>query len=284
MTSNTAPWGEASASNYSSSVEPYKAFDSDDKTLWISKSAGPIEWIQYKFNEKVIVKHAKIATNNNRVTKFNIQGSNDGTQWTTILEDTNLSTSAIVNITNNTGFQYYRLNCLKNSSNGKFNTGISTLQFYGLDYSEREFAEGSTMKYLYDHGVELEQINGFSTNSSSAFYTKESNQLYVNKTVNNSISLFNTSNGIDISPYKLLRGIAGDKFAYAGGNVDISIRPAHNDTSQTISQNNLSSNFNELPNNIFLDVSSINSVAYPVMSTNDGGTVNSMSLKEWWLE
>ena len=48
--------------------------------------------------------------------------------------------------------------------------------------------------------------------------------------------------------------------------------------------NILSSNFNELPNNIFLDVSSINSVAYPVMSTNGGGTVNSMSLKEWWLE
>ena len=31
--------------------------------------------------------------------------------------------------------------------------------FYGLDYSEREFEEGSTMKYLYDHGVELEEIS-----------------------------------------------------------------------------------------------------------------------------
>jgi hypothetical protein len=30
---------------------------------------------------------------------------------------------------------------------------VAELQFYGFDYSEKEFAQGSTRKTIYDHGV-----------------------------------------------------------------------------------------------------------------------------------
>lgn len=277
MTSDTAPWGEASASNYSSSVEPYKAFDSDDETLWISKSAGPIEWIQYKFNEKVIVKQAKIATNNNRVTKFNIQGSNDGTQWTTILVDTNLSTSSIVNITNNTGFQYYRLNCLKNSSNGKYNTGIATLQLYGLDYSEREFGEGSTMKYLYDHGVELEPIE---VTQSSAMAEKQSDCIYLKKSGTSASASAKTTNIIDLTSYKLARIIAGLKNSKSGSDYG-QFATYNGDT--RLSYANIVDNL--MPSG-YMDISSVSQSANVGMYLNatNGSVTYEYSITEMWLE
>lgn len=277
MTSNTAPWGEASASNYSSSVEPYKAFDSDDSTLWISKSAGPIEWIQYKFNEKVIVKQAKIATDNNRVTKFNIQGSNDGTQWTTILVDTNLSTSATVNITNNTGFQYYRLNCLKNSSNGKYNTGIATLQFYGLDYSEREFEEGSTMKYLYDHGVELEPITVTQNNATAE---KQSDCIYLKKSGTSASSSAKTTNTINLTSYKLARIIAGLKNSKSGS--EYGQFAAYNGDTR-LSYANIVDNL--MPSG-YMDISSVSQLANIGMYLNatSGSVTYEYSLTEMWLE
>ena len=53
MTSNTAPYGEVSASGYSSGYEPYKAFDNDDSKRWVSAgNTGADSWKKAKISSQ----------------------------------------------------------------------------------------------------------------------------------------------------------------------------------------------------------------------------------------
>lgn len=79
---------------------------------------------------------------------------------------------------------------------------ISTLQFYGLDYIEKEFEEGTAKKWLYDHGVELETATA---NTSGGRAIKNSNNLdlYVPASTNVATNFKFPPN--DFTPYSLIR-------------------------------------------------------------------------------
>ena len=55
MTSNTAPYGEVSASSYyDNSHSPYYAFDGRSDYRWCQKVEGSInEWVSYEFNKEI---------------------------------------------------------------------------------------------------------------------------------------------------------------------------------------------------------------------------------------
>ena len=192
MTSNTAPYGTASGWDDETGKEAYKAFDGDPSTYKYHRSA-PISgtltnFIVYKFVNPICIKSVKLlgytmagSTYSASTYKARIKISNDGTNWTNIYEDksaNNPTTERILKCSDNSDYALYvALDiALTNTTWGML---VYTLQFYGReltvkqtsaptdgreyirigsnyyteDWGEKEFAQGSTRKTIYDHGV-----------------------------------------------------------------------------------------------------------------------------------
>lgn len=179
MTSNTTPRGEASQhmNTADSAFVAYKAFDGTSQT-WAGSgyatSGHNGEYIQY--NAPAIragFKPKKIYINEGRSESNRVLSC----QYTAIMSDDNFATSetvatletsvasgvAVLADINTNLTKDIRLVC--NSSTGNLNYSHSTygmvyyyimdtIQIFGMDYSEKEFAQGSTRKTIYDHGVE----------------------------------------------------------------------------------------------------------------------------------
>jgi hypothetical protein len=93
MTSNTAPSGVASASTtYSVTYEPYFAFTTagagDPTSSWLTSPNTTTGWLRYQFPAPATVVRYEIVAGNNYTTAnaatWSFQGSNDGTNWTTL--------------------------------------------------------------------------------------------------------------------------------------------------------------------------------------------------------
>ena len=139
MTSNTAPYGEVSASGYYNSsgyiFYPYYAFESDVVRGWIGTYKSTTAYIQYKFTTPTMVDSFKMQVMTDRNFTFTLQGSNDGTTYTNLTTDTNeipySDTDDVFRIevmNNGSYYLYYKLNCV--SSTGH-EPGFGNLQFYG---------------------------------------------------------------------------------------------------------------------------------------------------------
>ena len=143
MTSNAAPYGEASASgNYDANHSAYVAFNGSD-TGWASnqKTTDGGEWISYKFPTPAIVNSVgfKIyyTTTYGESRAFNaiLQGSNDGSSWSdiTTLNVQNMADRQTFSVNNTTAYMYYKLTSVNSGclSDGKYFTQYIQLQFYG---------------------------------------------------------------------------------------------------------------------------------------------------------
>ena len=266
MTSNTTPYGEAGGSNFSSS-QPYLAFDNNSSTKGVMYAtvSGTQSRIQYKFANPICVKAFDFVGNLETPylppTAVQLQGSNDGTNWENIGDKkTNISADAnkkSYTVNNDKYYLYISLLCDMRfySGNNAYYAQFSSLQFYGLDYSEKEFEEGTTKKWLYDHGVELETIviSGTGTKGTDAIQLTAANAQAVAT--------------IDTTDYSLMRGKVG---SHASG------------TNQLICGSG-ASNFtaSNMPNNNGFDVSSVNgSNAVGVKQT----AVGIFDATEFWLE
>lgn len=144
MTSNTAPYGEASASSSHSSNPAYYLFDGNDTTTWrVANSSTPGSsneaYVQYKFVSPVVVKslmmkHVSITI----TTKIEVLGSNNGSDFTTIKTFT-YDTTELDPITreldfsdNNNEYMYIRVK-LKQTNKHTSNSYVPqlyTLQLY----------------------------------------------------------------------------------------------------------------------------------------------------------
>ncbi|ACT00431.1 discoidin domain-containing protein [Paenibacillus sp. JDR-2] len=114
----------ASSTSSPSGEEKEKAFDQNTSTKWlITTSTG---WIQYKFATGVsqAVKSYTITSANDVPTRdpknWTLQGSNNGTTWTTLDTRTNETfanrfQTNTYTFTNTTSYSYYRLNITANS-------------------------------------------------------------------------------------------------------------------------------------------------------------------------
>ena len=154
---------------------------------------------------------------------------------------------------------------------------INSFTYRGVDYSEHD-----ERHYIYDHGIEVEGIEGQSNNA-NAHFDKLSDNLSLWKTSNGSTSAFYTSNTISMTEYtKEISITKGNKINVAGGNEALIInrtKSSGGDATEAI----ITFTSSNIPKTI-LDITSVNSSSYPMITTNGGGTSQSIDVKEWWLE
>ena len=259
MTSNTAPYGEAFSNN--SQTNSWKTFDGDTSTHWTPLSNATNNYVGYRFVTPVIIKYIKATVTHKTgypTRTYTIQGSSDNVEFVDLYSFNATTTVKKVsaNINNENEYSYFRIFCAQALHvPDSYIAGIEELQCYGLDYSEKEFEEGTTKKWLYDHGVELETLTITGTGTK--------NDDCIQLTADNSQALA----AIDTTDYSLMRGKVG---AHASG------------TNQLLCGSG-SSNFtaSNMPYNNGLDVSSINgSNAVGVKQTAAGV----FDTTELWLE
>lgn len=316
MTSNTAPYGEASASAEATNQKAFNAMNGDYSTLWGAGAGVRNAWIQYKFVNPVCVKKIKwVGDEHRRIETYKIQASNDGTSWTDI--------SPTYTVLNNSGeekdidnpnyYLYYRFNVITASDN----IALKELQFYGrslnvssngvgtlppqtepkvtiggitywTNKSEREFAEGSTIKYLYDHGVELEPLEF--TKTGSSVVEKGNDYIIVsNSSTSWDIASLYTNNKINFTNKSVFRlmvtgGSSENESVY--GNIavyDLQFKQQ----SQYMSFKALSNViYGENPNNVSLDIGNLNGLLFPhILNVASGSShKRKIEVSEWWLE
>ena len=134
MTSSNTPSGEVTQSdNVYYTMYGWHAFDGDDSTQWGSTDNGsvPNAWVAYNFMKKVIVKKAMIVEENHQIDTAKFQASNDGSSWVDITDVITLSSTktTIVEIDNDTAYQYYRFHGVKGTSTS--GVYVRTIQLYG---------------------------------------------------------------------------------------------------------------------------------------------------------
>lgn len=142
MTSNTTPYGIASASSITStSYDAWHAFDGATNT-WITDNYSNGAWIQYEFVNPVCVNKfvfADRAENNyHRVVEAHLKASNDGTNFVNLLDFNTPSNNTILtySVENNTKYLYYRVvldsyNDDMSSIGGSKACVARLIQFYG---------------------------------------------------------------------------------------------------------------------------------------------------------
>jgi len=88
MTSNTAPSGVASATfEESAGYAAWKAFDKDNSTYWSNYNNGVTDSLQYQFTSAKTISHYLVmprASSGRTPTAWTFQGSNNGSDWTTL--------------------------------------------------------------------------------------------------------------------------------------------------------------------------------------------------------
>ena len=230
MTSNTAPYGEAICNSYHSQTgydeQAYKAFDNANDG-WTTETNITNNYVGYKFTNPVCVKKVNVQYNVNNQSlprTWTVRASNDGTTWENLgtfntgsgSSSSKETFSIDIDINNDNYYLYYSIFCADVIYiSGSWAIRIFTLQFYGLDYSEYDWDVDNPRHYLYDHGVELEEISASGYTLSSATLRsgeKEVNQIYLPSTNSGSIyTLMGTNNKVDCSQYNNIIGVCGNK-------------------------------------------------------------------------
>lgn len=145
MTSNTAPYGTASASSISESATPaYAAFNGITPSGWRPTSGATNNYIQYEFTNPVCAKKVSAIfyiTNSCPARTFTIKASNDGfvsdTHDVGTLTLTARSTSGdtetiSADLTTDAYYKYYRVFCADTLyASGSWSCTMAILQFYG---------------------------------------------------------------------------------------------------------------------------------------------------------
>lgn len=298
MDTNTTPYGVASASTELSSTHAaYKPFSSTSGSWYPNKVGTNMigEYLQYEFTNKVVVKalFTNWATDTGTVidSTWTVLGSNDNfVSDVNEIQDITVQVSSYAelhNITNTTPYKYYRLRCKTNplSSGGNYYFGWYTgTNFYGLDYSEKEFEEGTTKKWLYDHGLELEEIvngkdDGWTLASPYTFgedIVKNSSDITITNTSTDKLTVAATHNAIDMTPYGTFNVIASAPYLHTA-TCAYGLYSAKNTSNNLALTYLLTGNMRSV-----LDISAITQSCYAELGAANG--TRDGVIKELWLE
>lgn len=169
MTSNTAPSGIASASSaMSTSYSAWRAFD---KVVtgngWETTSSNG--WLQYEFTQPIrIVKYSiypRVNFTSSAPKDWTFEGSNDGTNWTVLDTQVNISNwvngiAKNYNIINNIEYKNYRLNI--SSSNSYSGIKLGELEMYSNKINRittlPSYSEQNLINYGMDSPVQVDGI------------------------------------------------------------------------------------------------------------------------------
>jgi hypothetical protein len=318
MTSNTAPYGTAFVfgGTEDSSNPAWKVFDNDTSTVARVTPDTNTRGVGYKFVNPISIHAFRIfykAQSGVTIT-VKVQYSDNGSTYSDATDALPyISASDTLFKCDDVGYHFYWRIVVTTSSAAA--ATCASLQFYGralnetvtiaptdgrpyktignviytVSWSEKEFEEGTTKKWLYDHGVELETFT-YSDNGFGTYSHDKSNSLYVkmNKTstTNNSAGGYLIDNTIDFSAYSDLYFIGfcnycGSSNPYAG--IGVGNSSAFNNgypTNSTIAKNIGEKSLGKYN----LDISSINGNYYVgcgMFGLN--GTVI-LEFSEIWLE
>lgn len=304
MTSNTAPYGVASASSeYNSDYSAWKAFNSSEAFGFLP-SQSENQYLAYTFTSKikpvfcVITRIGSGTQVNNFVVKGYDNASSKDAISDTIAVTTGETKFALLNATRD--YKTLELSC---SDWGRQGNGVK-LQFYGLNYSEYDWDTEHPRHYLYDHGVEFEEFDNDIPCFSDSRYSvtnaiKKPYELLIDTTqlgqTTWKCSSFITSNTTDYTPYSALfvrlgldsigynivMSTAKTEFGYYGaGN-------AVGGISEGINSETVAGNIE--PQLKYIDTSNVNTNIYTAFPVYVGGTStrninNKQSIEEAWLE
>lgn len=279
MTGVTTPYGSviySSAQNGNINgytINGYGAFDNSDLSAWANASTDNVRRCGYDFGKPVFIKFARKAgiTGWYYIDTYKIQASDDGVTWVDISGSESADTVAL---NPDKPYRYWALQCLTGGTNNVFT--LIALNFYGLDYSEKEFEEGTTKKWLYDHGVELETLNDAIGTGATISHNDSSILIYVSSTA--SAAGGGISSLINLTPYSLSRAKIGASFMpSSNGNM---LRVFNESMTTVLSSVTITSA--SLPNNVALDISSINGNNNVNIACIGG--ISRMEVAELWLE
>lgn len=255
---------------------PYKAFDKDTSSLWASASTDKTNaWLGYKYKYAYQCNIFKLYSYSGRtMSTAYIEGSDDGETWTTLNGGTAINVSGAQGaykyfyFTNTQKFKAYRLRTATQVSSS-YNCNIYELAFFTKDYSEKEFEAGTTKKWLYDHGVELETLD-----ATRGIVTKNADSITLKVTSSSAASI---GKNIDLTPYSLMRAkVGGFTAAYNYLVVSSNLSSSTADASAQITSANA-------PNNSSLDVSAFNQTKAAFAQAQQVADAT-LELTEFWLE
>ncbi len=294
MTSNTAPFGECNG-NFDDTA--YRAFDGATTTQGTATITTQPKYLGYEFPDKVCVKAVEISEINNRANyrpwHMQLKGSDDGfttESLITSLVGSNNVVSELLTFNNSVVYKGFRL-YVQDAYNGTSTSeasinycNLDCLQFYGLDYSEKEFEAGSTKKWLYDHGVELETITAYEKTASD-HVTKNSDDIYLESAANGAAEIHTDS--FDLTPYDLLRIRIGDVIASSNSGATTYGSYGVADSTPAVTGasyiGKVDVTANSLPNNSGLDISSFD-VTKPIAYYQASGSYTyKCKITELWL-
>lgn len=287
MTSNSAPFGEAIKSAQLTNYEAYKAFDGSDSTYWCDSDGSKTNiYIGYSFTKSINIKKVRFLLNGSLTSAMTvkIQGSNTGDagDWHDVSDEYSYDSSWATTgfdeaLDSNTSYTKYRVFILSHTVSGSSGNGrIASLQFYGLDYSEKEFEVGTTKKWLYDHGVELVSIENHVGNTGITPVRNESSIICQSGSASGG-SYSDVYAILDVSDYNLLRARVGDYFIASKTVIGLYGLAFSSDlATYTIPSANC-------PNSIGLNISNVNQECDVAFSAVSGGN-GKVELKEFWLE
>lgn len=291
MDSNTSPYGVASADSVYSSYYIYKAFDGDESTAWASTNTTFPHYLQYQFVTPVCIKRvifkAIIVSSHIGIRDFEVRASNDGFSTYDVLYSgtaSDVATPQAFDIDNDNYYMSYRLYVKNTYETASNHCDIAMLQFFGFDYSEKEWDVSHPRHYIYDHGVELENLGSPITYGSPTVEKKPYEILGGTNSGSNGYA-FAPESAIDITPYNLMRMIAGDQAMGSTYTSNWGIKLARSYGTGDLTMIALLSISTPISLELGLDVSNVNQSAYPMLAqATSGGSITKMSLTEWWLE
>lgn len=158
MTSDTAPFpyvASASSENTTADYSPWKAFDNNDGTAWISNATAP-EWLQIDIGQERVMKKISILSRNfngyaSAPEDFTIWGSKDGVNFDDLgsyiavgwVGDLELKTFDIPTVGS---YRYYRVEATK--TQGGNSVAMAKMQLHDELLWGQVVTPGNTMGYL----------------------------------------------------------------------------------------------------------------------------------------
>lgn len=287
MTGYTSPYGEVIYSSDLSNQQAYKAFDDNPSTTWSASTVNYDSYIGYRFSTPVVVDtivytRRVISGYNEAICTAKIQGSNDGSEWEDLTEiltfdqlNTVAGTKHIWKVTKNKGaHRYHKLQFI--SGGDRVNPTAVDIQFYGVDYSEREFEVGTNKKWLYDHGLNLENLEAYVVNPGSGDYvTFESDYIDIHYTgVSGGGRRTVAKTSMDLTNYNLAKAVIDD---FGASSLNLGVFASDSSTS-SIAQADLTKPFN------YFDISSVDSNVSVQVGRWVSANTGYGKVKELWLE
>ena len=290
MSGATTPCGEAFADTEYTSTATFSAWKAFSNTpYWESTNTAFPHYIGYGFISPKKINMIRIncywGSNQSSIKQYEIQGSNDKINWETISDDILPNAGSVIQtivFNNDKSYKYYRILILSSYLSSYDYVQVNSLNFYGFDYSEYDWDVDHPKKYLYDHGLELENLdytNYYISGWTTEPVIKEPDQLYFpptnSSTKGNVVGLANTLN---LNNYDVVRVRLGNKNAIANSCFGFimagSTKQANSNVSDVAAQ--ITADIKEA------SVQFLTTNKY--ININAGYTTRTLTVTEWWLE